>query len=136
MKVKRILSLILSLCLVLTGVVSVSLAESSEEPEGTLESDNELSVIMEDEAEILLSAASEDEPDEDVPPDEDEEEPVEDESDPVEDADSADEDIPDDEDDDTNGGDWSGQRNPAKKPKRGTIDVFDIVNSGDFQDEN
>ena len=96
MKVKRILSLILSLCLVLTGVVSVSLAESSEEPEGALESDNELSVIMEDEAEILLSAASEDEPDEDVPPDEDEEEPVEDESDPVEDADSADEDIPDD----------------------------------------
>ena len=71
MKVKRILSLILSLCLVLTGVVSVSLAESSEEPEGALESDNELSVIMEDEAEILLSAASEDEPDEDVPPDED-----------------------------------------------------------------
>ena len=61
MKVKRILSLILSLCLVLTGVVSVSLAESSEEPEGALESDNELSVIMEDEAEILLSAASEDE---------------------------------------------------------------------------
>lgn len=73
-----------------------SLNESSEEPEGALESDNELSVIMEDEAEILLSAASEDEPDEDVPPDEDEEEPVEDESDPVEDADSADEDIPDD----------------------------------------
>ena len=47
MKVKRILSLILSLCLMLSGM-AVSLAESKE-PEGGLESDTSLSIIMEDE---------------------------------------------------------------------------------------
>ena len=50
MKVKRILSLILSLTLMLTGILSVSFAESAE-PEGGLESDTSLSVIMEDETE-------------------------------------------------------------------------------------
>ena len=45
---------------------------------------------------------------------------------------SATEEIPDE--DDTGG--WEGSQNPPKKQKRGTIDVFDIVNSGDFQDEN
>jgi hypothetical protein len=69
MKVKRILSLILSLTLMLTGCISVSLAEEPE-AEDPLESDNELSVIMDEEIEIvqaeaLLSAAPAEEPEED-----------------------------------------------------------------------
>ena len=55
MKVKRILSLILSLTLMLTGCISVSLAEEPEAEE-PLESDNELSVIMEEEIEIVRLA--------------------------------------------------------------------------------
>ena len=66
MKVKRILSLILSLTLMLAGCISVSPAEEPEAEE-PLESDNELSVIMEEEIEIvqaeaLLGAAPEEEP--------------------------------------------------------------------------
>ena len=84
MKVKRILSLILSLTLMLTGVVSVSLAET-ENPENGLESDTSLSVIMEDEAEIEFIA--EDLKEEPIPEDDykddiqsdDEPEPVKDE---------------------------------------------------------
>ena len=52
MKVKRILSLILSLTLMLTGCISVSLAEEPEAEE-PLESDNELYVIMDEEIEIV-----------------------------------------------------------------------------------
>ena len=70
MKVKRILSLILSLTLMLTGCISVSLAEEPEAEE-PLESDNELSVIMDEEIEIvqaeaLLGAAPEEEPEKDA----------------------------------------------------------------------
>jgi len=84
MKVKRILSLILSLALMLTGLVPVSLAEA-ENPEDGLESDTSLSVIMEDEAEIEFIAEdmkeepiSEDDYEDDIPSD-DETEPVKDE---------------------------------------------------------
>ena len=110
MKVKRILSFILSLTLMLTGCLSVALAEEPETEE-PLESDTELSVIMDEEieliqAETLLGAAPEDEPedDEDLPDDE-EDISDEDESDPSEDEDLTedegtpeDEDIPEDED--------------------------------------
>ena len=77
MKVKRILSLILSLALMLTGCISVSLAEEPEAEE-PLESDNELSVIMDEEIEIvqaeaLLGAAPEEKPEEnaEIPTEED-----------------------------------------------------------------
>ena len=75
MKVKRILSLILSVCLMLTGV-SVAMAES-EEPEGALESDTSLSVIMEDETEIeFIADKPEDEPMRTAASDDAEEDPV------------------------------------------------------------
>ncbi len=100
MKVKRILSLILSLCLMLSGM-AVSLAES-EEPEGGLESDTSLSIIMEDEAEIEFSALAPDEDlDADNDLDEDEEDPADVDSDEDEDIDEdEDEDISDIEDED------------------------------------
>ena len=103
MKVKRILSLILSLTLMLTGCISVSLAEEPEAEE-PLESDNELSVIMEEEIEIvqaeaLLSAAPEEEPEEDTELPAEEDIPGEDEIDPpAEEDQKEDEGIPDDED--------------------------------------
>ena len=101
MKVKRILSLFMSLLLVLSGIGSFSMAESGEETP-TLESDTELSVIMEDEIEIvetevlLSSAAPEEEtPDEIISPEETEDEepekfedePIKEESVPHEDDD-------------------------------------------------
>ena len=103
MKVKRILSLILSLTLMLTGCISVSLAEETEAEE-PLESDNELSVIMDEEIEIvqaeaLLSAAPEEEPEEDTELPAEEDIPGEDEIDPpAEEDQKEDEGIPDDED--------------------------------------
>ena len=103
MKVKRILSLILSLTLMLTGCISVSLAEEPEAEE-PLESDNELSVIMDEEIEIvqaeaLLSAAPEEEPEEDTELPAEEDIPGEDEIDPpAEEDQKEDEGIPDDED--------------------------------------
>ena len=103
MKVKRILSLILSLTLMLTGCISVSLAEEPEAEE-PLESDNELSVIMDEEIEIvqaeaLLSAAPEEEPEEDTELPAEEDIPGEDEIDPPAKEDQKeDEGIPDDED--------------------------------------
>ena len=103
MKVKRILSLILSLTLMLTGCISVSLAEEPEAEE-PLESDNELSVIMDEEIEIvqaeaLLGAAPEEEPEEDTELPAEEDIPGEDEIDPPAKEDQKeDEGIPDDED--------------------------------------
>ena len=103
MKVKRILSLILSLTLMLTGCISVSLAEEPEAEE-PLESDNELSIIMDEEIEIvqaeaLLSAAPEEEPEEDTELPAEEDIPGEDEIDPpAEEDQKEDEGIPDDED--------------------------------------
>ena len=103
MKVKRILSLILSLTLMLTGCISVSLAEEPEAEE-PLESDNELSVIMDEEIEIvqaeaLLIAAPEEEPEEDTELPTEEDIPGEDEIDPpAEEDQKEDEGIPDDED--------------------------------------
>ena len=103
MKVKRILSLILSLALMLTGCISVSLAEEPEAEE-PLESDNELSVIMDEEIEIvqaeaLLGAAPEEEPEEDAEIPTEEDIPGEDVSDPSKDEDlKEDEGIPADED--------------------------------------
>ena len=103
MKVKRILSLILSLTLMLTGCISVSLAEEPEAEE-PLESDNELSVIMEEEIEIvqaeaLLGAAPEEEPEKDAEIPTEEDIPGEDVSDPSKDEDlKEDEGIPADED--------------------------------------
>ena len=103
MKVKRILSLILSLTLMLTGCISVSLAEEPEAEE-PLESDNELSVIMDEEIEIvqaeaLLGAAPEEEPEEDAEIPTEEDIPGEDVSDPSKDEDlKEDEGIPADED--------------------------------------
>ena len=100
MKVKRILSLILSLTLMLTGILSVSLAESAE-PEGGLESDTSLSVIMEDEAEIeFVADEPEDEPLRTAASDNDEEDPADIDAEEDEDIDDGeDEDIPDIEDD-------------------------------------
>ena len=103
MKVKRILSLILSLTLMLTGCISVSLAEEPEAEE-PLESDNELSVIMEEEIEIvqaeaLLGAAPEEEPEKDAEIPTEEDIPGEDESAPPAEEDlKEDEGIPVDED--------------------------------------
>ena len=103
MKVKRILSLILSLTLMLTGCISVSLAEEPEAEE-PLESDNELSVIMEEEIEIvqaeaLLGAAPEEEPEKDAEIPTEEDIPDEDESaSPAEEDLKEDEGIPADED--------------------------------------
>ena len=103
MKVKRILSLILSLTLMLTGCISVSLAEEPEAEE-PLESDNELSVIMDEEIEIvqaeaLLGAAPEEEPEEDAEIPTEEDIPGEDVSDPSKDEDlKEDEGFPADED--------------------------------------
>ena len=103
MKVKRILSLILSLTLMLTGCISVSLAEEPEAEE-PLESDNELSVIMEEEIEIvqaeaLLGAAPEEEPEKDAEIPTEEDIPGEDESAPPAEEDlKEDEGIPADED--------------------------------------
>ena len=103
MKVKRILSLILSLTLMLTGCISVSLAEEPEAEE-PLESDNELSVIMDEEIEIvqaeaLLGATPEEEPEEDAEIPTEEDIPGEDVSDPSKDEDlKEDEGIPADED--------------------------------------
>ena len=103
MKVKRILSLILSLTLMLTGCISVSLAEEPEAEE-PLESDNELSVIMDEEIEIvqaeaLLGAAPEEEPEKDAEIPTEEDIPGEDESAPPAEEDlKADEGIPADED--------------------------------------
>ena len=103
MKVKRILSLILSLTLMLTGCISVSLAEEPEAEE-PLESDNELSVIMEEEIEIvqaeaLLGATPEKEPEEDAEMPTEEDIPGEDKSDPPTEEDlKEDEGIPVDED--------------------------------------
>ena len=103
MKVKRILSLILSLTLMLTGCISVSLAEEPEAEE-PLESDNELSVIMEEEIEIvqaeaLLGAAPEEEPEKDAEIPIEEDIPGEDESAPPAEEDlKEDEGIPADED--------------------------------------
>ena len=103
MKVKRILSLILSLTLMLTGCISVSLAEEPEAEE-PLESDNELSVIMEEEIEIvqaeaLLGAVPEEEPEEDAEIPTEEDIPGEDESAPPAEEDlKEDEGIPADED--------------------------------------
>ena len=103
MKVKRILSLILSLTLMLTGCISVSLAEEPEAEE-PLESDNELSVIMEEEietvqAEALLGAAPEEEPEKDAELPTEEDIPGEDESaPPAEEDQKEDEGIPADED--------------------------------------
>ena len=96
MKVKRILSLILSLTLMLTGILSVSFAES-EEPEGGLESDTSLSVIMEDETEIeFIADEPMDEPMRTAPSDADEEDPADIDVDEDEDIDdSENEDIPD-----------------------------------------
>ena len=100
MKVKRILSLILSLTLMLTGILSVSFAES-EEPEGGLESDTSLSVIMEDEAEIeFIADEPEGEPLRTAASDNDEEDPADIDAEDDEDIDDGeDEDIPDIEDD-------------------------------------
>ena len=103
MKVKRILSLILSLTLMLTGCISVSLAEEPEAEE-PLESDNELSVIMDEEIEIvqaeaLLGAAPEEEPEKDAEIPTEEDIPGEDESAPPAEVDlKEDEGIPADED--------------------------------------
>ena len=103
MKVKRILSLILSLTLMLTGCISVSLAEEPEAEE-PLESDNELSVIMDEEIEIvqaeaLLGAAPEEEPEKDAEIPTEEDIPGEDESAPPAEEDlKEDEGIPADED--------------------------------------
>ena len=103
MKVKRILSLILSLTLMLTGCISVSLAEEPEAEE-PLESDNELSVIMEEEIEIvqaeaLLGAAPEEEPEKDAEIPTEEDIPGADESAPPAEEDlKEDEGIPADED--------------------------------------
>ena len=103
MKVKRILSLILSLTLMLTGCISVSLAEETEAEE-PLESDNELSVIMDEEIEIvqaeaLLGAAPEEEPEKDAEIPTEEDIPGEDESAPPAEEDlKEDEGIPADED--------------------------------------
>lgn len=103
MKVKRILSLILSLTLMLTGCISVSLAEEPEAGE-LLESDNELSVIMDEEIEIVqaeahLGAAPEEAPEEEPEVPTEEDIPGEDESDPPAEEDlKEDEGIPDDED--------------------------------------
>ena len=103
MKVKRILSLILSLTLMLTGCISVSLAEEPEAEE-PLESDNELSVIMDEEIEIvqaeaLLGAAPEEEPEKDAEIPTEEDIPGEDESaPPAEEDQKEDEGIPADED--------------------------------------
>ena len=103
MKVKRILSLILSLTLMLTGCISVSLAEEPEAEE-PLESDNELSVIMDEEIEIvqaeaLLGAVPEEEPEEDAEIPTEEDIPGEDESAPPAEEDlKEDEGIPADED--------------------------------------
>ncbi len=103
MKAKRILTFILSLIMLLSCTVSLAETPETEEP---LESDTELSVIMDEEIEIvqaetLLSAAPEEAPDDDGDlPDEDEDTPDEDDSDLPEDEDlTEDEDIPEDEDD-------------------------------------
>ena len=100
MKVKRILSLILSLTLMLTGILSVSFAESAE-PEGGLESDTSLSVIMEDETEIeFIADEPMDEPMRTAPSDADEEDPADIDADEDESiVDSDDEVIPDIDDD-------------------------------------
>ena len=100
MKVKRILSLILSLTLMLTGILSVSFAESAE-PEGGLESDTCLSVIMEDETEIeFIADEPTDEPMRTASSDADEEDPADIDADEDEDIDGGeDEDIPDIEED-------------------------------------
>ena len=101
MKAKRILTFILSLIMLLSCTVSLAETPETEEP---LESDTELSVIMDEEIEIvqaetLLSAAPEETPDDDGDlPDEDEDTPDEDDSDLPEDEDlTEDEDIPEDE---------------------------------------
>ena len=101
MKAKRILTFILSLIMLLSCTVSLAETPETEEP---LESDTELSVIMDEEIEIvqaetLLSAAPEEAPDDDGDlPDEDEDTPDEDDSDLLEDEDlTEDEDIPEDE---------------------------------------
>lgn len=101
MKAKRILTFILSLIMLLSCTVSLAETPETEEP---LESDTELSVIMDEEIEIvqaetLLSAAPEEAPDDDGDlPDEDEDTPDEDDSDLPEDEDlTEDEDIPEDE---------------------------------------
>ena len=103
MKVKRILTFILSLIMLFTCSVALAEEPEAEEP---LESENELSVIMEDEIEIvqaeaLLSAAPEEEQEDDPDLPDDEEDIIdEDESEPSEDEDlTEDEVIPDDEDD-------------------------------------
>ena len=101
MKAKRILTFILSLIMLLSCTVSLAETPETEEP---LESDTELSVIMDEEIEIvqaetLLSAAPEEAPDDDGDlPDEDEDTPDEDDSDLPEDEDlTEDEDTPEDE---------------------------------------
>ena len=101
MKAKRILTFILSLIMLLSCTVSLAETPETEEP---LESDTELSVIMDEEIEIvqaetLLGAAPEEAPDDDGDlPDEDEDTPDEDDSDLPEDEDlTEDEDIPEDE---------------------------------------
>jgi len=105
MKAKRILTFILSLIMMITCTVAVAEEPAAEEP---LESETELSVIMEDEIEIvqaeaLLGAAPEEEPEDDTDlPDDEEDIPDEDEPDPSEDEDlTEDEDIPEDEDEPT-----------------------------------
>ena len=101
MKAKRILTFILSLIMLLSCTVSLAETPETEEP---LESDTELSVIMDQEIEIvqaetLLGAAPEEAADDDGDlPDEDEDTPDEDDSDLPEDEDlTEDEDIPEDE---------------------------------------
>ena len=103
MKAKRILTFILSLIMLLSCTVALAEKPEAEEP---LESDTELSVIMDEEIEIvqaetLLGAAPGEEPDDDEDlPDENEDTPDEDDSDSSEDEDlTEDEDIPEDEDD-------------------------------------
>ena len=99
MKAKRILTFILSLIMLFTCSVALAEEPAAEEP---LESDNELSVIMDEEIEIvqaeaLLGAAPEDEPEDDADIPDEEDIPDEDEDDPSEDV-TEDEDIPDEDD--------------------------------------
>lgn len=107
MKAKRILTFILSLIMLLTCTVAMAEEPEAGEP---LESENELSIIMEDEIEIvqaetLLSAAPDEEPDDEADLSDDEEDiPDEDESDFSDDEDlsedeAEDEDEPEEDDD-------------------------------------
>ena len=128
MKVKRILSLILSLTLMLTGILSVSFAES-EEPEGGLESDTSLSVIMEDEAEIeFVADEPEDEPLRTAASDNDEEDSTDIDDEEDEDIDDGeDEDIPDIEDDeeDFDEPEEDEPEKPEEEPSGGPVTSLD-----------